>query len=92
MSLALLTKDPAAQLDYGFDWSVYIGSSGKTISASTWTIPDGLVSHGDSSSSTATSVILSGGTLAKAYNVVNLVTFSDGTIDQRSMTILIQKK
>jgi hypothetical protein len=90
MSLALLTKDPNARLDYGFDWTGFL--KGKTITASSWVIPAGLINEGEALSSTVATVILSGGVLAKQYEITNRITASDGTIDQRSLSILIQKK
>jgi hypothetical protein len=34
-----VTKDPQADLDYGLDWSAWLGTD--TIVSSTWSVPDG---------------------------------------------------
>ena len=92
MSVALLVKDPAAKLDYGFDWAAFLGA--KTISSTSWNVPSDLINNGSTvnQANTVTTIILSGGTLGKQYVVTNQITMSDGTIDERSITILIQKK
>ncbi len=42
-------KDPAADLDYGFDWTAWLGIA-DTITLSTWTVPteSGLTTHSPS--------------------------------------------
>jgi hypothetical protein len=91
MSVALLTKDPNAMLDYGFDWTAYLNSQ-KTISNSTWIVPSGLTNNSTAVNGNVTTIVLSGGVLTKQYLIRNQVTFSDGTIDERSFVLWIQQK
>ena len=84
-------KDPAASLDYGFDWEDYL-VSGETISASVWAVPDGLVKDSTQISDTSTKVWLSGGTAAETYTVANKITTSDSRIDERSFTIVVENR
>jgi hypothetical protein len=90
MAFPVFTKDPLAQLDYGFDWTPYL--NGLTIASSSWIIPTGLTKISQAASASVATVLLSGGTLAREYDITNQITVSDGTIDQRTMTLLIQKR
>ena len=90
MSFPVFKKAPRAKLVYGWDWGPYV--DGLTISASTWIIPTGLTKVSQAASSTVATVTLSGGTLGREYDITNQVTFSDGTNDERTMTIQIENR
>jgi len=84
------SKDPDARLNYGIDWAAWL--SEDTIAESVWIVPAGLTSDGDSSTVTATSVVLAGGTAGQQYRVTNRVTTGEGLIDDRSITIFVLER
>ena len=84
-------KDPDSVIDYGADWALWL-ASGETIITSTWVIPTGLVSDSETSTTTATAVFLSGGTIGESYTVTNRIVTSAGRTEDRSMIILCAQK
>jgi len=93
----MFTKDPEAVLDYGIDWSSWLGAD--TISESSWSAPtpvtvpplaikEGSESHGD----TATSVWLQGGVAGRSYSIVNHITTAAGREDDRELLVLVIDK
>ena len=75
-------KDPNADLDYGFDWSAWLGPAG-TITESTWTVPveSALVTHSPSISEDGkiTQVWLKAGVVSNVvFSVTNHVKTSGG--------------
>lgn len=91
--LAEWTKDPAAALDYGIDWSAAL-PTGVTISSSTWTAGTGLTASGGSinAAATQTAVRLSVGTAGIDYEVTNQVTLSSGEVDERTVLIMVRQR
>lgn len=101
-------KDPDAELDYINDWSEWLAANPQedggpgwvegddTITAVTWTVPDGITEGEDTHASSFTdrrsTVWLSGGTLGEIYEIVTHVTTADGRIDDRSDHIYIQNR
>jgi hypothetical protein len=91
-------KDPDATLDYGFDWEAPADEGGpylesaETISASVWTVPDGLTEVSDEADDTTTKVWISGGTAGNSYTVSNKITTSEGRIDERSFVIIVGER
>lgn len=81
------TKDPAAVLDYGVDWSAWLGTD--TISSSTWTVPAGLTQSAATNDTTSTTVWLSGGTVGQRYSVVNRIVTTGGRTDERTIRIVV---
>ena len=84
-------KDPDAELDYGFDWSDWL-ATGETITASAWTVPDGITEESKAFSDTATEIWLSGGTAGTSYTLQNEITTSAGRIDERSFLIMVAER
>ena len=85
-----VTKDPAADLDYSFDWTAWL--NGDTIVTSTWTLQtgSGMTSHATSiSGGDHTITWLSGGTIGGPYRVTNRITTTAGRIDDRSFEVTI---
>lgn len=93
MSLKWDAKDPDEVLDYVCNW--YSRLAGDTIVTSTWTVPAGITKDSDSISmggaegaaldvpDSATTIWLSGGTLAASYSLLNrIVTAGGRTMDQ----------
>jgi hypothetical protein len=81
MSLSWPDKDPDEVLDYSLDWSARLVSD--TISTSTWTVPAGITKNSDSNTTTTTTIWLSSGVAATAYDILNRITTAGGrTMDQ----------
>lgn len=88
------TKDPDAVIQYGFDWTDYLGD--ESILTSEW-LPDSedlVVESSSAADGKTTSVLLSGGQNGRRYKVTNRITFSrDGETmtDDRTMIIPVQE-
>ena len=91
--MADFIKDPNAVLDYGFDWSDWLGNA-ETIVTSTWINPDGITVVTSSNSSEATVVWVSGGTAGKSYRLTNRIVTnnSPARTDDRTLLIEVQDK
>lgn len=83
-------KDPAATLDYQFNWAEWL--AGDTITASTWTADDGLTVEDDDFTNVLTTVWLSGGTAGLAYAVTNRIVTAGGRTDERTLSIVVMEK
>lgn len=91
----LIVKDPSAELERGFDWTLYLASlgSGVTISTSTYAVsPSGLTlsSAGIVTGSLKTVVTLTGGTDGTVYTVTNHIVTNTSMTDERSIQVLVQ--
>jgi hypothetical protein len=84
-------KDPDERLDYNIDWSPRL-SAPDVISASEWFVPDGLVVEDEDMSSSSTTIWLSSGVLAEAYDVLNRINTVDGRIMDQTVTLKIKTK
>lgn len=86
-------KDPAAVLDYAFDWSAWL-ETGETITAETVTIdPAGsltLDSHNEAAG--VVTAWLSAGTVDTRYCVTCHVVTSAAREDERSITIAVHNR
>lgn len=84
-------KDPDATIKYGIDWSEYLGT--EQIISSDWISEGDMVVESSSFDTTSTSVLLSGGTNGKHYNVTNRITYT-GTggneIDDRTIVVPVR--
>lgn len=87
------TKDPAAVLDYKFDWSSWL-ASGETISTRTVTPATGITVDSSSITDTNTSVTvwLSGGTAGTEYTVACKIVTSAARTDERTLTIQVEDR
>lgn len=87
-------KDPDARLEYGIDWSTWLGDD--TIAASTWTADDGLTietSPAPHVTDGKTVVWLSGGQVRQEhYRVVNRITTAGGRVDERSLWVRVLER
>ena len=85
--------DPDAVLDYAVDWTAWL-SDGETITASTWTVPDGITetTPAPSFTDTAATIWLTGGTVGQSYSVTNHITTSQGRQDDRSLNIRVANR
>lgn len=84
------TKDPQAVLDYVIDWSDWL--DGDTITASQWTVPDGIEKDSDTHTTTAATIWLSGGTLGETYSVVNHITTVAGRENDQTIRIKVRSQ
>ena len=86
-------KDPAAVLDYAFDWTAWLAPA-ETITARTITIdPAGtLTKDSDSVTAGVVTVWLSAGTLDTRYTVTCHITTSAARQDERSITISVHNR
>lgn len=81
-------KDPAARLDYRFDWSLWL-MDGETITASVWTLSPGITKDGEEVAPTNTMVWLKDGTTGQTYQIENKVTTNQGRVDERSFNVRV---
>lgn len=79
-------KDPAALLDYQFDWTDWL-DQGETISSYTIDADPGLTVHSDAQDGPVVTVWLSGGTAGRIYNVTCTITSSVGASPMPSPNI-----
>lgn len=94
----LFTKDPSALLDYVFDWSAWLGA-GETIASVVVTVGTGLTldltsphTSGYTSTTTAVTVWISGGTAGNDYTVACKVTTTAGRVDERSIIVQVKDR
>lgn len=89
--MATYVKDPGAVLDYGFDWSDWLGTT-ETISTSTWTIPTGITKISDSKTDTLTIIWISGGTHGTNYPIVNHIRTNANREDERTHILKVRNR
>ena len=86
-------KDPAALLDYSWDWSSWLAEIADTISSATVAVPSGLTAVGSPVvSDTAVMQKVSGGDVDGAYTLVCQITTAGGLIDERSIYLTIAER
>lgn len=84
------TKDPAALLDYSWDWGPWLAQTGDTIAEATVTASDGLTAVGDPVVNGAVvTQKVSGGALGDLATLVCQITTTSGLVDERSIYLLI---
>jgi hypothetical protein len=88
---AVFTKDPSEVLDYRRDWSDWL-TSGDTINASTWTIPEGITKDSDTKDGDSATVWLSGGTDGEEYTVTNKITTNGGRTGEYSFLVRVRQR
>jgi len=85
-------KDPSANLDFGFDWSEWLGSADQ-ISSSSWvSVPGDLALSNPDFGNLSTLVWVSGGSDGTDYLVTNQVTTRDGRTDERTFAISVVQR
>ena len=94
--MAILKKDPADVLDYGFDWSDWLKQADGTtdvVSTSTWTVtPTGLTTSSPFKDGEVTGVWLQGGVAGKKYTVTNRMETTSGRVVERSLTVHVEDR
>ncbi|MFF6829659.1 hypothetical protein [Streptomyces longwoodensis] len=83
-------KDPAARLDYTWDWSKWLADVADTISSAMVVVPAGLTAVGPPVvSDTAVTQRVEGGTLDSVHTLVCQIITAGGLIDERSIHLTI---
>ncbi|WP_225825565.1 hypothetical protein [Streptomyces naphthomycinicus] len=86
-------KDPAALLDYSWDWSAWLAEVADTISSATVTVPSGLTAVGAPTvGDTMVTQRVSGGTAGGAYTLVCQIITDGGLIDERSIYLTVTER
>lgn len=93
--MELHLKDPDARVSYSIDWGVaYLGP--LLIAGSSWTVapdePGGLTIEATSHAAGQTGALVAGGARGRVYRLANRVTLSDGSIDERSLTLRVEDR
>jgi hypothetical protein len=83
-------KDPAAVLDFSWDWSAWLGSD--TISTATVTAESGLTVNSSGVVGGVVTGWLSGGSVGITYMVTCQVVTVGGRTDERSISILCRQR
>jgi hypothetical protein len=87
-------KDPDAVADYAIDWALYL--DGRAIVASSWSVnPEeagGAAIEEASFEPGRTAARVSGGLAGHGYSLANHVTLSDGSSDDRSITLRVEQR
>lgn len=91
----LFLKDPGATTDYRVEWENALLPD-VAITACTWGVwpvhPGGVEVSGSSVDGTDTVVRLSGGEAGRIYHVTGHAEMSDGTTDERSLTVRVEER
>lgn len=86
-------KDPAARLDYTWDWTDWLAAVSDTIASATVAVPAGLTAVG---AAVVTDVMVTqrieGGILGETYRAVCQITTTDGLIDERQLYLTIAER
>jgi hypothetical protein len=92
--MSFYLKDPQATVDYAIDWALYL--DGKAIVASAWSVAPaeagGVAVEEASFDGTRTAVRASGGRAGHVYSLANQIALSDGSSDQRSVTLRVEQR
>lgn len=86
-----LPKDPAAFLDYAWDWSAWL-SEGETITEFSVTPPAGLTVEETTESQGRVTAWVSGGTAGRYYPLVCQITTSAGRTDERTIILMVEER
>lgn len=86
--LGTFRKTTTEYLDFTIDWSKWLPPD-DILNFSSWTVPAGITNGMETSTTTSTSIWLSGGTLGESYDVVNSIKTSAGRQEDRTIRIII---
>lgn len=88
-----IIKDPAARLDYTWDWGLWLTAAGDTISAAIVLVPEGLTAVGSPTINGAfVTQRVSGGVVDTTFKMICQITTTGGLIDERSMYLTIMDR
>jgi hypothetical protein len=93
--MSIYLKSPGGQLDYSIDWAAgYLDN--QNIASSTWTITPfetgGLTVLADTRTAARVTATLTGGKVGHVYAVINRAVFSDGRIDERTISVRVESR
>ena len=90
--MSIFLKDPGSVIEHAVDWDAgYL--AGRTISQSSWNAaPIGLTLASPRQSGGRTAISVSGGLAGSVYRVVNRVTLSDGSSDERTLVVRVEER
>ncbi|MFZ4687721.1 MAG: hypothetical protein ACOYLS_00650 [Polymorphobacter sp.] len=93
--MAIFVKDPAATIDYAIDWSANFPAD-QMVTGSMWQVlpnsDDGVAVAAMAIEPRRTIVTLSGGISGELYHITNMVTFSDGRSDERTLILRVEDR
>lgn len=89
--LRTITKDPAAILDYGFDWRSWL-AAGETITSFTVTVTNGITLNSSAHANGVIEAWLSGGAAGTTYTLNCQITTSASRVDERSIAIVVTER
>ncbi|APG63244.1 hypothetical protein LPB140_11110 [Sphingorhabdus lutea] len=91
--MTLLLKDPQSRVDYRFDWHAQYAAN-ELIEQSSWTIipvhENGVAIVGDGHDGTHSFVSIEGGKIGATYSLSNKIIFTNGTWDERSISVRVE--
>jgi hypothetical protein len=90
MPTCKFVKDPSDVLDYGMDWSAWLGVD--TIATSVWTVEAGITEDSETETATTTTIWVSGGTADTEYTLSNLITTAGARTCERSIIIQVEDR
>lgn len=85
-------KDPAAILDYCFDWSDWLAGDSDTIASHTVTVDAGITLDSDSATTTKVTAWVSGGTGGNSYKLTCRIVTAQARTDERHMILHVQER
>lgn len=93
--MSFFLKDPAASIDYAFDWAAgYLQA--QTVTVSSWAVAPieagGVSVAANLIQPTRTTATLAGGVAGRVYRVTNRIGLSDGRADERTMTLRVEER
>ena len=90
--MSIFLKDPGGVIEHAVDWDAgYL--AGRSISQSSWQVePTGLVLGLARLEGGRAAITLSGGVAGHVYRVVNRVTLSDGSSDERTLVVRVEER
>lgn len=90
MSSTTFTKDPAALLDYSWDWSPWLAEVGDTIRDATVVVTNGLSAAGSPVvNGNVVTQRVSGGSVGSLCAMVCQITTTSGLVDERTINLMI---
>lgn len=90
-NLPSYTKDPDAVLDYHWNWKPYL-SDGEIINTSTFFVSPGILVGVTASTTTDTTLWLSGGQIGKVYRCTNRIVTNQGRTEDRSINVRVRDR
>lgn len=88
-----IVKDPAAVLDYTFDWTLWLNDISDTITGTpVYTLTTGITKVTQSNTTLKTTIWISGGIAGNTYQVDCTITTAGGRTDSRSIFLKVKDR